>query len=82
MIREKNFASSFLQKDKIPLIHRRISKYNSGQEFRIGTPESSDTRKIKVPKFSANKHRADLGRYGAMSVLQHRPLSGAQERKV
>ena len=39
-----------------------ISKYNAGQEIRIGTPESSDFKKLKVPKFSAGKRGNNSGR--------------------
>ena len=56
------FASYFLHKDKILLTHRRSSKYNYGQESRIGTPKYSDVSKGKIPKFSAGKRGTNLGR--------------------
>ena len=50
------FASSFLRREKKPLTHYRSSKYDAGQKIKVETPESSDVRKRKVPKFSASKH--------------------------
>ena len=47
-------ASSFLQRERIPLTHRRSSKNDTGQKIKVGTPESSDVRKRKVPKFSSS----------------------------
>ena len=76
------FASYFLQKYKIPLTHLRISKYYAGQEIRIGTPESSDVRKVKIPKFSAGKRGTNLGRDGGRCIIQLRPPSDNQVRKA
>ena len=39
------FASTFLRKDKNPLTPCRISKYDSKQDRRTGTTESSDVSK-------------------------------------
>ena len=36
------FASYYLWKEKTPLTHHRSSKYDTGQEIHIGTPEASD----------------------------------------
>ena len=58
----KLVTSYFLCKEKIPITHRRRSKYDTGQEIRIVTPESSGVSKIKVPKFSAGKRGTNLGR--------------------
>ena len=41
-----------------------ISKYDAVQEIRIGTPESSDSIKRKVPKFSVGKRKTNSGRDG------------------
>ena len=76
------FASSFLRKDKIPLTHRRRSKYDASQEIRIGDPESSDISKIEVPKFSSKKRGDNLGPDKWRSVIQRQPCYGAQERKL
>ena len=45
IIRGNVLSCLLFGKKKIPLTHRRISKYNAGQESHIGTPESSDTSK-------------------------------------
>ena len=64
------FASYFSQKDKIPLTHRMISKYDAGQEIWIGTPESSDISKGKSPKLSVGKRRTNSSLDGVRSILQ------------
>ena len=58
------FASSFLRKEKITITHCRISKCAAGRESRIGDPDSSDTRKLEVSKFSVIKSGSNLGRGG------------------
>ena len=50
------FALYFILKDKIPLDHCRISKYNASQESPIGTPKSSNISKKEAPKFSVIMH--------------------------
>ena len=82
MIRETFFASYFLHKDKIHLTHHRSSKYDAGQEIRIGTPEYSDVSKTKVPNFSASKCGTNSGRYGGRRVLQCQPPPDARGRKA
>ena len=47
------FAFSFHWKLKKRLTHCRSSKYDSGQEIRTGTPESSDVSKVEIPKLPA-----------------------------
>ena len=72
------FATSFIWKDRIPLVHSRRSKWYASQESRIVTPESSNVREIKVPKLSARNHGADSGRFGGGSALQLQPPPGDQ----
>ena len=79
---QETFLPPLFFRYKNPLTHRRSSKYNSGQESRIGTPESSDISKIKVPKFPESKRGDDLGSDGRRSVLQRGPPSGAQGGKA
>ena len=67
------FSLYFIRKDKISITHCRQSKYDSCQEIWIGTPESSDTCKIKLPKFSASKCGTNLGRDGGREIIQLRP---------
>ena len=50
--------------------------------MRIGTSESSDVIKLKVPKFSAGKCGTNAGRDGVRSILQRRTPSGAQGRNT
>ena len=56
MIRETFLPHLFFGEKKNSLTHRRSSKYDAGQKIKVGTPESSDVRKRKVPKFSSSKH--------------------------
>ena len=67
------FASYFLRKDENPLSCSRSSKYDSGQEIRIGTPESSDVRSREVFKLHTREHRTGSGREGrgAFSNADH-----------
>ena len=58
------FVSSFPNKDKNPLTHRKSSNYDENQYVWTGTPEYSDISKVEVPKLSAGKRRTDLGHGG------------------
>ena len=58
---QKLFASSFLQKDENPPPRRRSSNYNSGQEIRTGTPESSEFRSGEVLKLHKRERRTGTG---------------------
>ena len=78
----ETFLPHIFSKKQIPLTHRRISKYHFGQEILVGTPESSDVRKIKLLKFSVSKWGTNFDRYWERSVLQRWPSSRAQERKA
>ena len=79
----KPFCVVFSSERKKPLTHCRISKYDSGQEIRIGNPESIDVSEVKLPKFSAGKRGTDLGRDGGEGgIIQRRPPSRAWLRKV
>ena len=75
------FVSFFFWKDKNPLTHHRISKYNSGQEIRIESPESSDVREREIPKFLTCKRRVNSSRDGGRWYSQSQSPSGAQGRK-
>ena len=52
------------------LVHCRVSKYDVNQDIWIGTPESSDVRKVEVTKLSAGKRGTDLGHDGGRGILQ------------
>ena len=65
------FASYFLWKDENPLPRRRISKYNSGQERRTGTPESSDVSSGEVLKLHVRERRTGTGLDGRRGILQY-----------
>ena len=58
------FASSFIWKDENNLPRRRISKYNTGQEIRTGTPEFSDVSSGELLKFHMKEPRTDTGHDG------------------
>ena len=76
------FFSYFLLKDKIPLTHRRSSKYYAGQEIRIGPPESSGVRKREIPKSAMGKRVSNSIYDGERGILQRLSCSGAQGIKA
>ena len=78
---EKRFVSSFPRKDENTLTHSRSSKYNSGQESRTGTPESSDFSTGEVLKLPAGERRTGLGRDGRRGILQCRPHTDLSEER-
>ena len=72
-----------LRKEKILLTHGRSSKQDAGQERRIGTTESSDVSKVKVPKLSKGKRITNLvrdGGGGAFSNADHILALGEEMR--
>ena len=67
------FASFFLRKDENPLSISRSSKYNEGQEIRIGTPESSEVSSVEVLKLHVREIITGTGRDGRGGIIQCRP---------
>ena len=76
------FASSFILKDENPLSHRRISKYDAGQETRNGTPEPSDFGIGEVLKFPAGERGTGLGRDRRRGIIQCRPPTDSKWRQT
>ena len=70
------FASSFLRKDEDPFPRRRRSKYDSGQEIRIGNPESIDVSSGEVIKLYVRERRTGTGRGGRGGNSPMRTTSG------
>ena len=75
-------ALYFLQKNKTPLNHCRISKCYSGQEIQIGPPESSDVRKQEIHKFVAVNNGVNSSRERRRFILQCLPPSATMGFKA
>ena len=67
------FLSSFLRKDENPLTHRRIYKYNAGQESWTGTTEYSNVSTGEVLKLPEGDRGTVSGRDRRIGILQCLP---------
>ena len=70
----------FFGKYENPLPHRRISKYDAGQEIQNGDLESSDVNTGEVLKLPAGDRGTGSGCGGRRGILQCRPPTDSNQR--